>query len=42
MKLQQLLNETDFEMTLPQVKAFFLGILCADKPMPFLRPLKNY
>ncbi len=41
MKLQQLLNETDFEMTLPQVKAFFLGVLCADKPMPFPKAIEE-
>ena len=35
MKLQELINKTDFDMTADQVKAFFLGVMCAEKPMPF-------
>lgn len=35
MNLQELINDSELDMTLPQMKAFFLGILCADRPMPF-------
>lgn len=35
MDLQDLLNNSDLDMTLPQIKAFFLGVLSADKPMPY-------
>jgi hypothetical protein len=35
MKLQELINKADLVMTLPQIKAYFLGILHAEKPMPF-------
>lgn len=35
MKLQELIDQTELDMTVAQVKAFFLGILCAEKPMPF-------
>lgn len=35
MELQELLDNSDLGMTLPQVKAFFLGVLSADKPMPY-------
>lgn len=35
MKLQELIDQTDLDMTEAQVKAFFLGVLCAEKPMPF-------
>jgi hypothetical protein len=35
MKLQELINEADLVMTLPQIKAFFLGALHAEKPLPF-------
>lgn len=34
MKLQELIDSTDLDMTEAQVKAFFLGVLCAEKPMP--------
>ena len=39
MKLQELINETPLNMTEEQVKAFFLGALCADRPLPFLKAL---
>jgi len=35
MKLQELINEADLVMTLPQIKAYFLGALHAEKPLPF-------
>lgn len=35
MKTQQIIDSTDLDMTEDQVKAFFLGILCAEKPLPF-------
>jgi len=34
MKLQALIETTDLDMTEMQVKAFFLGVLCAEKPLP--------
>jgi hypothetical protein len=39
MKLQELIDQTDLDMTEAQVKAFFLGVLCAEKPMPFPKAL---
>lgn len=39
MKLQALIDNTDLEMTEMQVKAFFLGVLCAEKPLPFAKAL---
>lgn len=39
MKLQELIDQTDLDMTEAQVKAFFLGVLCAEKPMPFPKTL---
>lgn len=41
MKLQDHINSTDLDMTEAQVKAFFLGILCAEKPMPFAKALEE-
>lgn len=35
MKLQELIAQTDLDMTEAQVKAFFLGVMCAEKPLPF-------
>jgi uncharacterized protein YgfB (UPF0149 family) len=35
MELQDLLNNSDLGMTLPQIKAFFLGALSAEKPLPY-------
>jgi hypothetical protein len=37
MELQDLLNDSDLDMTLPQVRAFFLGVLSADKPLPYAK-----
>ena len=41
MKLQELIDQTDLDMTAEQVKAFFLGVLCAEKPMPFNKVLEE-
>ncbi len=35
MKLQELINESELDMSIAHIKAFFLGVLSADKPMPF-------
>lgn len=35
MKLQDHIDSTNFDMNEIQVKAFFLGVLCAEKPLPF-------
>lgn len=34
MKLQTLIDHAGLDMSEMQVKAFFLGVLCAEKPMP--------
>jgi len=34
MNIQAHIDNTDLDMTEMQVKAFFLGVLCAEKPMP--------
>lgn len=39
MKLQALIDNTDLEMTEMQVKAFFLGVLCAEKPLPVAKAI---
>lgn len=39
MKLQDQLDSTDLDMTEMQVKAFFLGVLCAEKPLPYPKAL---
>ncbi len=41
MKLEDLIDSTDLDMTPIQVKAFFLGILCAEKPLPYHEALKE-
>lgn len=41
MKIQELINSTDLDMTEAQVKAFFLGILCAEKPLNFSKALSE-
>lgn len=41
MKLQELIDKTDLDMTDIQVKAFFLGVLCAEKPMPFPKAVEE-
>lgn len=35
MRLQELIDQSDLILTEEQVKAFFLGILTAEKPLPF-------
>jgi uncharacterized protein YgfB (UPF0149 family) len=39
MKIQDHINSTDLDMTEIQVKAFFLGVLCAEKPLPYHKAL---
>lgn len=34
MNIQELINSTDLDMTEEQIKAFFIGVLCADRPLP--------
>jgi hypothetical protein len=41
MKLQALIETTDLDMTEMQVKAFFLGVLCAEKPMPSSKAIEE-
>lgn len=35
MKLQELINSSELDMSIAHIKAFFLGALSAEKPMPF-------
>jgi uncharacterized protein YgfB (UPF0149 family) len=39
MKLQEQIDQTDLDMTEAQVKAFFLGVLCAEKPLSFQKAM---
>lgn len=41
MKIQEQIDSTDLDMTEAQVKAFFLGILCAEKPLNFSKALSE-
>lgn len=41
MKLQDHLDSTDLDMSEMQVKAFFLGVLCAEKPLPYSKALEE-
>lgn len=41
MRLQEQIDSTDLDMTEAQVKAFFLGILCAEKPLLFAKALEE-
>lgn len=41
MKLQELIDQTELDMTEAQIKAFFLGVLCAEKPLPFAKALEE-
>lgn len=41
MKIQELIDSTDLDMTEAQVKAFFLGVLCAEKPLPYPKALEE-
>jgi hypothetical protein len=42
MKLQEVLDSTEIDMTEMQVKAFFLGVLSAEKPLPFPKALDEF
>ena len=37
MKLHELIGQTDLDMSLAQVKAFFLGVMNAERPLPFAK-----
>lgn len=41
MKLQDHIDSTKFDMNEIQVKAFFLGVLCAEKPLSFHQALEE-
>jgi hypothetical protein len=41
MDLQELINSTDLDMTPPQVRAFMLGALSAQRPMSFTMALRE-
>ncbi len=41
MKLQELIDQTDLDMGPKQVEAFFLGVLSAQKPLPFPKALEE-
>lgn len=41
MKLQELIAQTDLDMNLSQIKAFFLGVLSAEKPLPFHKAMEE-
>ncbi len=41
MKLQELIGQTDLDMTPSQVKAFFLGALTAERSLPFPKAMEE-
>ncbi len=41
MNLQELIGQTDLDLNEGQVRAFFLGALTADKPLPFNKALEE-
>ena len=41
MKLQELIQQTELDSTVDQIKAFFLGIQSADKPLPYKLALEE-
>ena len=41
MNLQALIDQTDLDMTVAQIKAFYLGAFCAEKTMPFNKALEE-
>ena len=41
MKLQELIQSTDLDMTTAQVKAFLLGVLTAQKPLAFPKAIEE-
>ncbi len=41
MELREKIESTDLDMTEAQIKAFFLGVLCAEKPLPYAKALEE-
>jgi hypothetical protein len=41
MKLQELIGQTELDMTVAHVKAFMLGVMSAEKPMPFKKAMEE-
>jgi hypothetical protein len=41
MKLQELIGQTDLDMNLAHIKAFFLGVMSADRPLPFHKAMQE-
>lgn len=41
MKLQELIQHTELDSTVDQIKAFFLGVQSAEKPLPFKLALEE-
>ncbi len=41
MKLQELIAQTELDMTPSQIKAFFLGFINAERPLPFAKALEE-
>jgi hypothetical protein len=41
MKLQELIKSTELDMTTDQVKAFLLGVLTAQRPLPFPQAIEE-
>jgi len=41
MKLQELIGQTNLDMTLAHIKAFFLGVMSAEKPLPFAKAVEE-
>lgn len=41
MKLQELIGQTDLDMNISHIKAFFLGVMSAEKPMPFNKAVEE-
>ena len=41
MKLQELISQTELDMTIHHIKAFYLGIMSAEKPMPFRKAMEE-
>ena len=41
MKLTEIIEKHELDITIPQIKAYFLGVNCAQKPMPFAKALEE-
>jgi hypothetical protein len=41
MKIQELIQATELDMTELQIRAFFLGVLSAERPLPFSKALEE-